>query len=299
MYNNLKLTVGNKIMNKKFLATLIVGVVAATSIIGFTACNDNGGGSENGGNDGDDLSAVVKGVQVDAEGWAKAFEATLAAESYTVKLYREDAYKASGTDDELGEINLSVIDTRNGTAYYDGNTYGKTKVKVVATGIPDDEDWQKLYQNQEYDIESYIAKDGETYYSAYYSTQEEDAEWSVSTLDTIDGSTIDVLNSTYATDKDGTANAALTDLYEAFTYADGVYNATLWQYGVETAVSVSVKDGYVVSYSTEYLYKYEYEGYTHSDGLKVVYNFSNFGSSTVNASDAAKKAVEDYKAANA
>ena len=288
-------------MNKKFLATLLVGAVAATSIIGFTACNDNGGGSENGSNDGEDENipdTIATGVQVDAEGWAKAFEATLASKNCTIKAHRETTFKAKGVHDELGEIDLSSTVTQEGTTYYDGSAYGKMKAKAVATGVPDDEYWQKEYKNQEYYTESYGVKDGETYYLATYSNEEEDAEWYVNETSTELDVIGELLHAEYAAAEDG-ESVELADLYESFTYEDGVYSATLWQYGVETAVSVSVKDGYVVSYSTECLYEFEYEGYTHSDGLKVVYNFSNYGKTTVNASDAAKKAVEDYKAANA
>ncbi|MDE7167963.1 MAG: hypothetical protein K2O28_03845 [Clostridia bacterium] len=280
-------------MKKKLIATLIASAVLSTGIIGLTACNNgDNGGEEN------IPDTVVAGVQVDKEGWAKAFETTLAAKSYTIKAYMESTYKAKGTLEEIGEIDLSVTETRTGLAYYDGNTYGTTKVKTVATGVPDDERYQKKYKNSEYEFEDYIVKDGDVYYSAYYSTKEENAEWTVETIDSIGGSAINVLGTDYATEAKGTTST-LDKLYDSFTYEEGVYNATLWQYDSEVKVSVSVKDGYVVGYSTDGLYEEEDEDGKESEEYKLVYNFSNFGSTTVTPSDAAKKAVEDYKTANA
>lgn len=277
-------------MKKKLIATLIASAVLSTGIIGLTACNKGDNGGEENVPD-----TVVKGVQVDKEGWAKAFETTLAAKSYTIKAYMESTYKAKGTLEEIGEIDLSVTETRTGAAYYDGNTYGTTKVKTVATGVPDDERYQKKYKNSEYEFEDYIVKDGDVYYNAYYSTKEENAEWTVETIDSIGGSAINVLGTDYATEAKGTTST-LDKLYDSFTYEEGVYNATLWQYDSEVKVSVSVKDGYVVGYSTDGLYEEEDEDGKESEEYKLVYNFSNFGSTTVTPSDAAKKAVEDYKA---
>lgn len=285
-------------MKKKLLATLIATAVLSTGIIGLTAC----GGNNNGDNNGDEdkiTDTVVKGVQVDAEGWAKAFENTFAAESYTAKAHFESSYGVKGTYEELGEIDFSVTGTQEGTIYYDGNEYNKSICKVVATGVPDDETMQNRYKNKEYEREDYIVKDGETYYRAYYSTEEEDAEWTVSTSSTDRGSVvIEILGTSFATEKNGESKT-VAELYESFTYKDGVYTAALWGDDIEATVSASVKDGYIAGYSLEFIYEEEDEGGKMSEGIKYVFSLSDYGKTTVTPSDAAKKAVEDYIAAHA
>ncbi len=279
-------------MKKKLLATLVATAVLSTGIIGLTACGNPGGEDK-----GDDKipDTIVTGAEVTSEDWAKAFENTLAAENYTAKLYVENIFKAQGTDEELGEIDLTVTTTQEGPCYYDkGDSYSKAKVKVVATGVPDDEELQEEYKNQEFDIENYTVKDGDVYYSANYGIGTEEDKWTVSTT----SSTMSLMGGVFdscATEKGG-ERAELSALYDSFTYADGVYTATLWIYDSENTVSVSIKDGYIVGYSTECLTETEYEGNKESDGMKYVYTFSNYGSTTVTPSDAAKKAVEDYKA---
>ena len=110
-----------------------------------------------------------------------------------------------------------------------------------------------------------------------------------------------ILNGEFATTEDSTTTAKVSELYDAFTYSNGVYTATLWKPATswtsayKYTVSVSVKGGYVVGVSTEYTDGEEEEGFSTGTTFKYVYNFSNYGSTTVKASDAAKKAVEDYK----
>ncbi len=272
-------------MKKKLIATLVAGAVLSTGLIGLTACGGDGHG-------------INKGAEVSEEDWGKAFEATVAAESFTISAYMESSYTISGNYEEYGDVDMKVLQTREGTSYYDGSTYGTTNVKIVATGVPDDEELQKEYKNNEYELENYIVKEGDTYYSASYSTETEDAKWSVHVSPYDGGSATSIFTVPYSTEKNGTT-AALSDLYSAFTYNDGVYTATLWSYSTEYTVSVSVKDGYIVGYSTEYSdEEVEENGNKEGESIKMVYNFSNYGSTTVSPSDDAKKAIEDYKASN-
>ena len=278
-------------MKKKLIATLIATAVLSTSIIGLTACGNN---------DGDESipDAVVKGVQVDKEDWAKAFETTRAATNYTAKTYVEYTYKAKGINLELGEIDLTSTTTQEGPCYYDkGDSYSKAKIKVVATGVPDDEEWQNRYKNEEFDIENYFVKDGAFYYSANYGMETEKDKWSVTTVP-VTSDNLHIMDGAFTTcaTEEGGERAELSALYDAFTYADGVYTATLWIYDRENTVSVSIKDGYILGYSTECITEEEFEGNKESVSEKYVYNFSNYGTTTVTPSDAAKKAVEDYKA---
>lgn len=278
-------------MKKKLIATLVAGAVLSTGLIGLTAC---GGGL-----------SINKGEEVSEEDWGKAFTATMEAESCTVDSYAEIVFKAKGSSDfvkeELGvdSIDMSVTTTGEGTGYYDvknNSYYAKSTSKVSVSGVPDS--MKEEYENKEYVTEYYSVKENDTYYMAQYNGAAEEPKWEVqvSTFGNM-SSPVYVLSQTFATEKDGTATA-LSALYSSFAYSGGVYTATLYRYDTEYKVSVSVKGGYIVGFSTEYSESEEDEGFSESESMKTVYNFSNYGSTTVSPSDAAKKAIEDYKAEN-
>ena len=279
-----------RFMRKKLIATLVAGAVMSTGLIGLTAC---GGGHD-----------INKGEEVSKEDWAKAITATVEAKNYTVDAYQEMELKLTGSIEDLGvsDLNVSATTKGEGKTYYDidnGSYYGNSSVKVTVSGVPDELKDEDEFKARDYVMEQYGVKDGDTYYTAMYDGTAQTPEWSVREMSSFYNNGMSFLfEGDYATEKDGTTST-LDELYDAFTYSGGVYSATLWQEGDdETKISLSIKGGYVVGYSTEA---------THEDGDgnssmtstgKYVYNFSNYGSTTVSASDAAKKAVEDYKASN-
>ena len=281
-------------MKKKLIATMVAGAVLSTGLIALTAC---GGGL-----------SINKGEEVDAAGWKAAITATCDAKNYTVESYAEMELKAKGSyegiKDELGadSVDMNVKSTGEGKNYYDlenNTSYSKGTTKVKASGVPEGLKDETEYQDKDYSIELYSVKDGDTYYMASYNTIKEDAEWEVYGSPVSVGSISDVtyvLKQTYATEKDGTVVKSISDLYESFTYSSGVYTATLYRSSSEYTISIAVKGGYVVGYSMEVINSEEDEGFTSSESIKYVYNFSDYGKTTVNPSNDAKKAIEDYKA---
>lgn len=279
-------------MKKKLIATLVAGVVLSVSLVSLTAC---GGGL-----------GVNKGEEVSNEDWAAAIEASATAKNFTVYSYVEMEIKAKGSyegmKDELGvdSLDMNVKSTADGKIYFDlenGSYYSKATSKAKATGVPESLQGESNYQNKDYAVEIYSVKDGDTYYNAYYSNLTEGAEWKVSSSSSVESGAVDVrdvLTQSFATEEGG-ATATLSALYDSFTYSGGVYTATLWQHSAEVKVSVSVKGGYVVGYSMEVTNAEEEEDFSVSEVMKTVYNFSGYGSTVVKVSDAAKKAVEDYK----
>lgn len=278
-------------MKKKLIATLVAGAVLSTGIIGLTAC---GGGL-----------SINKGEEVSKEDWAKAFTATMEAKNFTAESYAEESMSMKGSGEMLKlmigveSIDMSVKAVSQGKGYYDvenGTTYGTATAKVNVSGIPDDWKDEAKYQNSDVKTETYAVKDGDTVYNAMYnSASEEENKWSVYTTSSINTGLSYILGASFATEKGG-ASATVSTLYDAFTYGGGVYTADLWLEGAEVKVSVSVKGGYVVGFAYEGTATEEEAGLKSSESSKVVYNFSNYGSTTVNASSDAKKAVEDFKA---
>lgn len=278
-------------MKKKLIATLVAGAVLSASLVSLTAC---GGGL-----------SINKGEEVDEAGWKAAYTATLEAKNFTIDSYTEETVKMKGSMEEFGldSIDMTVKSTAEGKIYYDlenSTNYTKGTSKVSVSGVPDE--LKDKYENEEYTVETYSVKDGDTLYSATYYGYQEDPEWNVysspASLTVSSGSPLSYyLGQSFATEEGGEAKK-VNELYSAFTYKSGVYSATLWQSNVEIKVSVSIKGGYVVGFSYEGTYTQEDEesGSSYSEGQKSVYNISNYGSTTVSASDAAKKAVEDYKA---
>ena len=275
-------------MKKKLIATLVASAVLSTGIIGLTAC---GGG--NGGHD------INKGEEVSKAGWAAAITATQSAKNYTADAYQEVDTTMTGNMGELTNINLTGKTIGEAKFTYDldnGGIYVKQTVKITVSGVPDELKGEDGYKDDEYVTESYCVKEGDTYYTANYRGNAENPEWSTgSTTSFSSGGLGYLFNSTYSVEEDGTA-VTLSELYDAFTYSNGVYTATLWGGGSEETVSLSFKGGYVVGYSFASTHEEGDEDSKMINSGKMIYNFSNYGSTTISPSDDAKKAVEDYKA---
>ena len=88
-------------MRKNLVAMLLVGAVAATAVIGLSAC---GGDS------------IEKGVEVSEDEWKAAFKASSEAESYTMDVTSSE--EATGYETVDGnKINLSYKMTGSGKVY--------------------------------------------------------------------------------------------------------------------------------------------------------------------------------------
>lgn len=259
-------------MKKKAFAGLALAAVLAASIVGVTAC---GGGVS---------TEVNPGEEVTAEQWEAAFEASRNAENYTVEMYR----KHIKTQDEM---TVDYVATDKGyisekASYSDGT------VKISASNVP--ESLQGKYKNEEYKVESYALEADGKIYSAKYDGAETEADWEVSEKATVNNYYF-LLRVIYSPVLGG-AEVLLSELYSSFTYENGVYTAELYNMYIKVTVKITIKNGYVASYSAEY-----YDSYTGRDGEhitdtdKTVYNFLSYGTTTVNPSRAAKDAIVKYR----
>ena len=265
-------------MRKRLVATLLVGAVATTAVLGLTACGGAG---------------IDKGVEVDEQGWKDAFKATSEATNYTVELISETTSSASGKADDIS-VNVKYEEKSNSTSYYDvdgGKAYEKSSASMKVTGIKSLPDALKQILGFDDDIEekeeyeSYTVKEGENYYEATL----EDGEWIVDEAYGVYPYSY-VSNASFATEKNGEyTNISL--LYSAFTYSGGIYTATLYSGSYEYTVSVSIKDGYVLGYSVESKMEGEMNGLTSKSESKVVYKFSNYGKTNVSPSKGAQDAI--------
>lgn len=267
-------------MRKRLVATLLVGAVATTAVIGLSACGGAG---------------IEKGVQVDEQGWKDAFKASVEAKNFTTEQITETKGSTSGSVGDIS-VNVKMESNENLLSYYDvdgGKSYEKGTAKMKITGVKDLDETIKQVLHVEDDIdetedyESYIVKEGDTYYEAI----KENGEWAVDESYGVYAFSI-LSHASYATEATG-EDQALSLLYSAFTYSGGIYTATLYNYGQEYTVSVSIKDGYVIGYSVEYKMEGEQSGITVKTESKQVYKYSNYGNTTVNPSNDAKNAIEN------
>lgn len=273
-------------MKKKLIATIVAGAVLSAGLIGLTACDTVEG------------LTINKGEQVTKEQWVAAITQSLAAESYTVDVSNVGFRREKGSTEELGKFDTTRKYVITGNVYYDGSTYSKTVEAVKFTGVPDAYKDNANYQDAVINYEEYICKEITTYNVNYYTTHysSDYGEWYTGPGEgNINYTLAQSLGYNWRTEKTGQA-VKITQLYDAFTYSGGVYTATLYNSGSdEYKVSVSIKGGYVVGYS-----EYNYDEYSNEKGTAIyegteVSNYSNYGSTTVNASDAAKQAIETYK----
>lgn len=274
-------------MNKKILAAFAATAVLVSGVIGFTAC---GGGN-----------GVNKGVEVSAEDWSKAFTATLNAKSYTADGEQTSEVKVAGNL-EGTDVDVSCKANSKAKFYVDvtnGKSYSESDVTVTFGGLDKlDKEFADMLKEELSDgadsmkgVQTYTVKIGDTTYSATNLS----GEWDVEEYGSI--GVTDILTSGYATEKGGESKE-LSALYDAFTYAGGVYTATLWNGSSEVEVSVSIKDGYVIGYSFTGSYEDGDGDSTMTMTMTYIYNFSGFDGTTVTPSTEAEKAITDYTSAN-
>lgn len=312
-------------MKKKFIvAALLAGVMAASC---FTGCIGNGGGDGENGEQGQQGS-VEKGVAVTAEEWVSAVNASWNSQNFTMCNPSNGTVTVTGNyqgndkvpvniiyrcDDD--GLNVNIDSDSNNPVYF---TYASVTVSV--SGFADiyshqedyTEDWLKslkdciykygiyIYDDKEISdgSDTYYIKTGEKYYDASkLSVNSEEAEWSVwetdfsgATLCDIPGFPIE-----FATEENG-EEKDLAELYEAFTYTDGVYTAELWIYNTQCPVSVSFKDGYILGFEMKYTKTEveEIDGLTVTDTFEATVKIYDIGKTSITPDPDAVKAVEDY-----
>lgn len=277
-------------MKKKLLATLVAGVVLSLGLIGLTACGGGGGGNG--------VLSINKGEEVNEDDWKAAITATQAAENYTIDSYDETETKTTGTMNEIPNINCTVVYKTETKMYYyyDNATYSYSTLKLEVSNVPAALKDVDGYKALSYVEEAYSVKEGDKYYSGNYDNYYM-GEWMMYSVTSVSDSPIDSMINQYFSITQQGLKRKVNELYDEFTYSEGVYTATLWNnFGNEVKISVSIKDGYVVGIASEYGYEAGGDGYSQVSKVKIIYNISDYGSTTVNPSAAAKQAVEDFKA---
>lgn len=287
-------------MKKKIIATLLVGAVAVSSVVGLSAC---GGKSV----------SLPKGVQVDKEGWEKAFsyENMNKLDNYTLESSGSSNASIKGKEvdeDVTYEIDLSaksssyallLYNEKDGYAYSEAETSSSSKgtMKDSKLNITEKESYKSSGSSKNY----YEYDTGlETYWRASYSksstsgTNSEEGKSSRNTEEYWNASTSNYLPNNYSNlsylmgskyyDKKDIKNAEggyLPNLYEKFTYGDGVYTATLYKYfdaeEVDIPVAYTVKvcidsNGYVVGYSEKVNESGTYNDIEDGVGTDCTYN---------------------------
>ena len=282
-------------MRKKFLVTLLVGVMAATGIAGLTACNpaDNG---------------LPKGEEVTAEKWKSAFEKTASAENYTAESVMNMKQTMTGTV-EGKTVNATATSESTAKVYYDlagKKVYTEIKYSEKFTGLEDlgEENGESTSERK-----SYLTAEGNIVWSSEYRDSAnkwtaEKTEYSseAEVKQTLSYSGIGmVFAQTYKTSETAEATSAkpLADLYSAFTYSGGFYKATLWTAYTESTkidLTITVKGEYVSGIEAETSEEETEDGVTETSESKSVCKFSEFGKTSVNAPADAAKAINDKKA---
>ena len=315
-------------MKKRILATLLVGAVAASGVIGLSACGVGG-------------VVMPKGEDVTKEVWEKAFtdEQMETLNNYTASAAANrsvivtGSYKSSGGSDE--EISLKLKSTSYQTILYNEESlsyYSESNSSNSSTTSYDGVAENKTIKNIN---KSYIEK-GENeneYWSASYSKNDTQTDtgglaietyWSASKAvfapsnnypGLVENKINTLVFSNTKEEKADTKSGTISELYDLFEYNGGVYTATLYsQYVVEEddfemapvveyKISVSFKDGYLIGYSAKVDASDTYENTTYTIKAEQAYAITGIGSTdplkkkTGDVKKAIEKAKEDYTGA--
>ena len=272
-------------MNKKLLATLLVGVIAAGAL-GLTACGAD---------------------QLTEEQWRAAIRATCQAENYTAIANGEEHISYTGEAD--GEAVNSTYDTTNSVkVYYDWTgkkVYQEVELTTKTAGGAhfgdDDVDEQYLYK-------TYSEIDGAVLRSGYYI---EGLGWNASqedygvpatlksNLDESIGATGVFKKISYAQDLNESF-LSLDDAYSWFSYEEGLYVAELYVNSesnniIKEKVTVAVEAGRVTRLQFNSSLEKTALGLTEKGEAVTTYLFSDFGTTTVNPPAEAVEAVGSLK----
>ena len=281
--------------SKKILTTLLVGAVALTAVAGLTACGGN--------NDG--------GSAVTAEEWATAFENTIKAENYTV-VSNIDMSMVTKATVEGQQMTSNVTLSGKNTYYFDlagKKSYedGKLTEKMTGEGLPEEMLGEKTTETK-----TYSKIDGTTLWACEYDSVND--EWDAVGqpfesenaakeyfAHTELSASLSAKQYYAAIPAEGEAKA-LSELYSAFTYADGKYTATLYvqvegNTYTEGKVTITIKDGYVTLLQAESSGETTQMGATITSTSKTAYAISNIGSTQVTEPEKALAAIDAAKAA--
>lgn len=292
-----------KNMRKKTMAVLLAGAVAATGVLGLTACKKDGGGN-----------GLEKGEKVSEEQWKAAITATVNAENYTVNY--DCGYKTVGRYADGPTV--TYTSTSTGKMYYDFNN---KKLATEAAGEYSAEYSGGEREEETYSRKSYSEADGLSLWAAavvsdeigweVYSTlfaSEAELKAGIVVEGEANNSEVNHMFTIFTEMEFSTTetseSAPVSELYSAFTYKDGLYSAALLyneedDTGVtEISVALSIKNGFVVGFMWETSYERLEEDINcaYTGHYKYVYNFSNFGTTTVTAPDGAAEAIVAKKA---
>ncbi|MBD5631972.1 MAG: hypothetical protein HDP34_01915 [Clostridia bacterium] len=298
-------------MKKRILATILVGAVAATTVMGLAAC---GGAS------------IPKGEQVTEEAWKNAFDKTTEFTNYTLNSSSDLDINLKGTVTAKGskkvEVKSTVSTSSNQLFLYDkdGHTsYAEytTESKGKSTADDEESNYSRKTTNKQYytlcESNSLI----DTYWRASYSKSETKTEegenytenywYANESLSFSSNQAAYVFNDYFydSNDKDTAKRAKLANLYDKFKYSGGVYKATLYYYQevsedynlsdlLECKVTVSIKDGCAVGYGIKInvknanLYLKDYYDIKYSYKLDA-----KCGITDVKSTDVSKKATKD------
>ncbi|MDE6411412.1 MAG: hypothetical protein K2L02_02620 [Clostridia bacterium] len=235
-------------MKKKILATVLAGAMVATCAASLAAC-------------GDSKVSMPKGDEVTDTEWAEFFEKTTEVKNYTLE-YSVDStatikgtYKApTGMDitkkkeqtiegkSKASESGLALYDVENNKAYSETKSSSELSMKGDEDKSTSESEgtekeyyelkaekegvktyWYADYSKFESSSESPLGKDSkkkEEYWDAY--TEVEFAESYI--YEIFEG---DIYF--YESKEENAEEKSILELYEKFTYADGVYTATLYK----------------------------------------------------------------------
>ncbi|MDE7083432.1 MAG: hypothetical protein K2O89_07010 [Clostridia bacterium] len=287
-------------MRKKFLATLLVGAIAVTGVIGFTACNNDGEGSGEHGS-----GELQKGEQVNAAQWQEAFFATAVADNYTLTVNYEN--KTVGTKKKDATVKYTYTDTQSTKLYFDLN--GK-KILDESVSTAKSEGGEAIGEEDVNDTVTnklYYSAEGSVMWRCDFNATEN--KWTVNSDDygTETAATeflsaygiSGLLSSKFSATSDG-KEYDLSSLYDAFTYSDGFYTATLYSVGFgsdETPFNftVSLKDGYFAGVQLVIKSEAEDDGFDLVHTMTASYVLSDIGTTTVTTPSGAAEAIEAAK----
>lgn len=272
-------------MKKKLIATLVAGAMLVAGLTCFTACSNDGDAGEV------NVYSIRKGEKVaDEAAWRAAFDNTRTAKNYTTNFYYSVLDEVSGEEngksvfyrtgnEEIMQEHLD-LDSNNPLDYCcEFYYYDKTPI-----GQPIDP--------YHIDKECYTKING-TLYKAECSIN-----WYANIAYQIHGVDLNaksLIISGFKNEEKDDNYKYIEDLYEEFTYNDGVFTAELRydRVGGKSTICVSIKGGYVISFSVEQNLIEEKNSLTEKHTHKEVYNWTNFGRTKVTIPDDAQKAIDD------
>lgn len=285
-------------MRKRFVTTLLTGILTLVCALGLTACG-------NGNTDIPD-GETSDGTEVTEEQWKAAFEATLEANNCTVD--------AEGEFEEISGAHVEFVKA-NGTMQYNYNeqtcegcsyTFANSKSKITETD-------GKTTDTQEYQQVYYSIDKTTRWVARCYEEEEKIGEWEVDKYEYSDAETAkryltyemalrEIIDSDSFVEKESkeTNGKKLSDLFSAFTYSNGKYSADLDLYynrGSQVTVEITIVDGYIKGCRMEMKVESDSDEGVRKERRIYTYHFKDYGTTTVPAApEGAIEAINKAKA---